>query len=379
MRATCSMEKIRVLIVDDSAVVRRVLSDLLQADPHIEVVGMAGNGESGLLKIQQLNPDVVTLDMEMPIMDGIQTLREIRKTYAKLPVIMFSTLTERGSAATMDALSLGASDYVTKPSHSGSVLESSEKIRDELIPKIKALCRSKFPAIVDPLPKHIPEVFVPKPVRPRRDKVEVEVLCIGVSTGGPNALAELIPALGRDFPVPVVIVQHMPALFTKLLAERLAVMSGLKCREGVENQVIKAGEVWIAPGGFHMEVERAREGVILKLQQNAPENSCRPAVDVLFRTVAKAYGAKTLSVVLTGMGQDGMKGCEVIRAEGGQVLIQDEASSVVWGMPGAVHAAGLADKVLPLNELALEILRRVRTALPSPTPRPASNSSTFTL
>lgn len=373
------MEKIRVLIVDDSAVVRRVLSDLLEAEPHIEVVGMAGNGESALLKIQQLNPDVVTLDMEMPIMDGIQTLREIRKTNAKMPVIMFSTLTERGSAATMDALSLGASDYVTKPSHSGSVLESSEKIREELIPKIKALCRAKFPFLADPPPKNIPEVFVPKPVRPRRDKVEVEVLCIGVSTGGPNALAELIPALGRDFPVPVVIVQHMPALFTKLLAERLAVISGLKCREGVDNQVIKAGEVWIAPGGSHMEVERVREGVILKLQQNPPENSCRPAVDVLFRTVAKAYGPRALSVVLTGMGQDGMKGCEAIRAEGGQVLIQDEASSVVWGMPGAVHAAGLADKVLPLKELAQEILRRVQTVRPMVAPKPASNSSTFTL
>lgn len=209
--------------------------------------------------------------------------------------------------------------------------------------------------------------------------MEFEVLCIGVSTGGPNALAELIPALGRNFPIPVVIVQHMPALFTKLLAERLGMISGLKCKEGIEGQVIGPGEVWIAPGGFHMELERVKQGVMIKLQQDPPENSCRPAVDVLFRSVAKVYGSKVLSVVLTGMGQDGMKGCGTIRDEGGQVFIQDEASSVVWGMPGAVHAAGFADKVLPLKDLAQEINRCVGIVQPTDVPKPGSVSSTFKL
>lgn len=375
------MGKIRVLVVDDSAVIRRILSDIMTADPNIEVVGMAGDGEMALAKMKQLNPDVVTLDMEMPVLDGLGTLREIRKINTKLPVIMFSTLTERGSCATMDALALGASDYVAKPANVGSVLESSGRIRDELIPKIKALCRAKFPDLSEPSSptRSIPEVFIRKPPRPRRDKMGFEVLCIGVSTGGPNALAELIPGLGRNFPIPVVIVQHMPALFTKLLAERLGMISGLKCKEGIDGQVIGPGEVWIAPGGFHMELERVKQGVMIKLQQDPPENSCRPAVDVLFRSVAKVYGSKVLSVVLTGMGQDGMKGCGTIRDEGGQVFIQDEASSVVWGMPGAVHAAGFADKVLPLKDLAQEINRCVGIVQPTDVPKPGSVSSTFKL
>jgi two-component system chemotaxis response regulator CheB len=178
-----------------------------------------------------------------------------------------------------------------------------------------------------------------------------------------------MPALGKNFPVPVVIVQHMPPLFTRLLAERLGAISGFKCQEGSAGQLLLPGQLWVAPGGFHMETERVRDGVILQLNEERPENSCRPAVDVLFRSVAKTYGSKVLSVILTGMGQDGLKGCETIAAAGGQVLVQDEATSVVWGMPGAVSAAGLADKVLPIKELAPEILRRIQanpttTALP---------------
>ena len=354
------MDKIRVLIVDDSAVIRRLLSDLLKEDPQLEVVGMAGNGEIALPKIQQLHPDIVTLDMEMPVMDGIETLKALRKSHPKLPVIMFSTLTERGSSATLDALSLGASDYVTKPANVGSVIEGMERIREELIPKIKALCRRK-----DITQVGVPATFAPvaRPLRVPRTfntSAGVDVLAIGVSTGGPNALAELLPALGKNFPVPVVIVQHMPPLFTRLLAERLGNISGFRCQEGSAGQLLKPGQVWVAPGGFHMETERVRDGVILQLNEEKPENSCRPAVDVLFRSVAKVYGSKVLAVVLTGMGQDGLKGCEVIQAAGGQILAQDEASSVVWGMPGAVSNAGLAEKVLPVKELAVEILKRVQ-------------------
>jgi two-component system chemotaxis response regulator CheB len=366
------MDKIRVFIVDDSAVIRRLLSDLLKDDPQIEVVGMAGNGELALPKIQQLHPDLVTLDMEMPVMDGIETLKALRKTHPKLPIVMFSTLTERGSSATMDALSLGASDYVTKPANVGSVIEGMGKIREELIPKIKALCGRKGPAVAEPVAQPRPEPRFPRAARGSVAAGGVDILAIGVSTGGPNALAELMPALGKNFPVPVVIVQHMPPLFTRLLAERLGAISGFKCREGSEGQLLLPGQLWVAPGGFHMLTERVRDGVVLHLNEERPENSCRPAVDVLFRSVAKCYGSKVLSVVLTGMGQDGLKGCEAIAASGGQILAQDEASSVVWGMPGAVSNAGLADKILPLKELAPEILRRLQTGAPAkPFPPPS--------
>lgn len=363
------MDKIRVLIVDDSAVIRRLLSDMLKDDPQIEVVGIAANGEIALSKVQQLHPDIVTLDMEMPVMDGLETLKALRKTNQKVPIIMFSTLTERGSSATLDALSLGASDYVTKPANVGSVIEGMSRIREELIPKIKALCKRKNPA----LPAVSSTATVPQ--RPQRVLPSarssagaggVEVLAIGVSTGGPNALAELMPALGKDFPVPVVIVQHMPPLFTRLLAERLGSISGFRCQEGSQGQLIRPGQAWVAPGGFHMETERVRDGVMLTLNEEKPENSCRPAVDVLFRSVTKCYGSKVLAVVLTGMGQDGLKGCEVVHAAGGQILAQDEATSVVWGMPGAVSQAGLAEKILPLKELAAEILKRVHAGTPSP-------------
>lgn len=369
------MDKIRVLIVDDSAVIRRLLSDLLKEDPQIEVVGMAGNGELALPKVQQLHPDLVTLDMEMPVMDGIETLKALRKTHPKLPIVMFSTLTERGSSATMDALSLGASDYVTKPANVGSVIEGMERIREELIPKIKALCGRKVPTTPTPVAQPRPEPRFPRVARSTGTAAGIDILAIGVSTGGPNALAELMPALGKNFPVPVVIVQHMPPLFTRLLAERLGAISGFRCQEGSEGQLLRPGQLWVAPGGFHMVTERVRDGVILHLNEERPENSCRPAVDVLFRSVAKCYGSKVLSVVLTGMGQDGLKGCEAIAAAGGQVLAQDEVSSVVWGMPGAVSNAGLADKVLPLKELAPEILKRVQAGASSaPFPPPPKSA-----
>ena len=368
------MNKIRVLLVDDSAVIRRLLTDTLANDPDIEVVGMAGNGEIALAKIEQLKPDVITLDIEMPVMDGLATLKALRKIHPKLPVIMFSTLTERGSTATMDALALGASDYVAKPANVGGVLAGMDKIRDDLIPKIKALCH-RAPPIKQVMQALAPVSRVPR--TPGSAASGVDILAVGVSTGGPNALAEFVPALGRRFPVPIVIVQHMPPLFTRLLAERLAVVSGIVCKEGFEGAVLKPGELWIAPGGMHMEVEKTGAIYRLRLTEDPPENSCRPAVDVLFRSVAKAYGSKTIAVVLTGMGQDGMRGAEHIRAAGGQILVQDEASSVVWGMPGAVANAGLAEKILPLKELAAEVVSRVSNApkIPADTSRVAPGAS----
>jgi two-component system chemotaxis response regulator CheB len=353
------MAKIRVLIVDDSVVIRRLVTDLLSGDPVLEVVGAAAHGRIALEKIPQVNPDVITLDVEMPEMDGLQTLKAIRKSYPRLPVIMFSTVTDRGAAVTLDALASGASDYVTKPSNVGSTTAAMARIREELIPKIKALA-GQSDAVRPKLP--IPIGSASKPhvkMTPgaRRDR-PLEIVAIGVSTGGPNALAELLPAIPADFPVPIVIVQHMPPIFTRLLAERLNAKSKIAVVEAAGEDELEPGKAWIAPGNFHMVLEKTRSGSRIKLQQEPPENSCRPAVDVLFRSVAEIYGAASLGVILTGMGHDGLRGCEVINDGGGQVLAQDQATSIVWGMPGFVAEAGLADKVLPLDQVAAEIVRR---------------------
>ena len=347
------MTAIRILVVDDSVVIRRLLSDTLSGDRALEVVGTASDGRIALAKISLLKPDLVTLDIEMPVMDGLEALRTIRKLYPKLPVIMFSTLTERGAAATLDALSLGASDYATKPSNTGSPAVALERIRIELIPKIKALC-SISPLKLLPLPRTRPALRVRA-----RSNARIEIVAIGTSTGGPNALAEVLPRIPNDFPVPIVVVQHMPPIFTRLLAERLASRSAIPVEEGRAGAVLEPGHAWIAPGNFHMKVIRAGLGWSLNLNQGAQENSCRPAVDVLFRSVAVAYGANVLGVVMTGMGSDGVLGAQDIRDAGGDVIIQDEASSVVWGMPGLVHASGLDDAAYPLDHLAAEITRRV--------------------
>lgn len=357
------MKKIRALVVDDAVVVRRMVSDVLAEDPAIEVVGTAANGRIGLQKITQVNPDIVTLDVEMPDMDGLQTLKAIRLTHPTLPVIMFSTLTARGAAETLDALSLGASDYVTKPANVGSVALAQQRIRDELIPKVKALCKHAEAAPTAPAIERPKAVVVPiASVRPAaaapRPAANVEVVTIGVSTGGPNALAVLLPMLPKAFPVPIVLVQHMPPMFTKLLAERLDSQCNVHVVEAAGGETLEPGCVYIAPGNFHMVVQRKGTSVVTALNQLPPENSCRPAVDPLFRSVSQVYGAHVLGVVLTGMGQDGLRGAEDIRAAGGQVLAQDEASSVVWGMPGSVAKANLADRILPLQQMAGELIRR---------------------
>ena len=347
------MAPIRILIVDDSVVIRRLLSDTLSGDPALEVVATASDGRIALAKISLLKPDLITLDIEMPVMNGLETLVEIRKLYPKLPVIMFSTLTERGAAATLDALALGASDYATKPSNTGSPAVAIERIRTELIHKIKALC-GVVTLNLPPLPGFRPAVKV----RLRSD-ARIEIVAIGTSTGGPNALTALLPQLPADFPVPIVIVQHMPPLFTRLLAERLNTLARLEVQEGNAGQKLQRGQVWIAPGDHHMTVIRKGTEFVLGINHDPQENSCRPAVDVLFRSVAQTYGANALAVVLTGMGADGTRGSADIREAGGEVIAQDEASSVVWGMPGNVVAANLADHIYPLGGIAPEVVRRV--------------------
>jgi two-component system chemotaxis response regulator CheB len=334
-------------------VIRRLLSDALASDPAIEIVGSAPNGRIALAKIPQVNPDLVTLDIEMPEMDGLLTIQALRKSYPKLPVIMFSTLTQKGAVATLNALSYGANDYVTKPANVGSVTAAIQNVRQDLIPKIKALCR--FPGEIAKPASAPPAASAPPTLVPRRPSVPPQVIAIGVSTGGPNALTQVFRDLPGDLPTPVVIVQHMPPVFTRHLAERLDAISPLTVREATPGAMLRPGEALLAAGDFHLALARVATGVVARLHQAPPENSCRPAVDVLFRSVAEIYGPGALAIVMTGMGQDGKRGATDIREAGGRVLAQDEASSVVWGMPGAVVQAGLADETLPLSKIALRL------------------------
>jgi two-component system chemotaxis response regulator CheB len=370
---------ISVLVVDDSVVIRRLITDALAEDPQIRVVATAPNGKVALAKIELLKPDLITLDIEMPIMDGITTLRELRRRWPRLPVIMFSTLTASGATATLDALAAGASDYVTKPANVGSIAQSMRSVREQLIPRIHALCARpsgrrppaapaapsgglaggllRRPAPPSPLVR--PAATAAPGLRPMPPRAgRVEVIAVGCSTGGPDALSKVLQALPASLPVPIVVVQHMPAVFTKMFADRLDRGSKLTVTEAVEGVPLKAGHVYIAPGDLHLEVVRRANGVYTHLHSGPPENFCRPAVDPLFRSVAQAYGGNVLALVLTGMGQDGKRGCEVLRGAGAEVVAQDEATSVVWGMPGAVTTAGLASVVLALPDIAAHLISR---------------------
>jgi two-component system chemotaxis response regulator CheB len=490
---------IRILIVDDSVVIRKLLTQTLAEAPGLEIVGTASLGKIALTKIPECHPDVVILDVEMPEMDGIETLRRIRKISPRLPVIMFSTKTERGAAATIEALTSGASDYVAKPSNVGNVLLAMTRVREELVPKIHALTgRMREPrvrptplptAIAQPAPMPAP-VAAPVPVRPKPTpappdagpltsfgaalpppsaavaamlgtvpnaspfaaprpttfagtaavpvisrtqtntatqplrppaspssppvvpttvviptattssipttttaslpklavlpparprgptgplvtasqfriprqigpRPPIEIVAIGASTGGPNALAILLGQMPADLAVPIVVVQHMLAAFTRHFAERLASQSPLRIVEATAGDPLLPGHVYIARGDHHLLVERRQGRPVIVTNQDKLENFCRPAVDVLFRSVAQTYGASALAVVLTGMGHDGLLGAGAIREAGGDVMVQDEASSVVWGMPGFVVRAGLANHIMPLDQIGPEVRRRV--------------------
>ena len=360
---------ISVLVVDDSVVVRRMIVDALANEPGIQVVGTAADGKIALAKIDQLRPDLVTLDIEMPVMDGLEALRRLRKTHPRLPVIMFSTLTARGAVATLDALAAGASDYVTKPANVGSVSNSTRTIREQLVPRIHVLGgKGKTPA-----PSRVPASLArpSAPSGPARvaatSGVAPKVIAIGASTGGPDALARLFGAIQANLPVPILVVQHMPPVFTKMFAERLDRQSRLRVMEAADGVAIEPGAVYIAPGDRHMLVVQRGTDVVVRLNDAPPENSCRPAVDVLFRSVARIYGRSTLAAVLTGMGQDGRRGGVELQGVGAEVIAQDEQSSVVWGMPGAIVNNGLANAVLPLNEIPSYVISRVaqsRTSRP---------------
>lgn len=349
---------IRVLIVDDSVVVRQMISDALRNDPEIEVVALAPNGRVALEKIPQCKPDIITLDLEMPEMDGLTLLDELRKQQSRLPVIVFSTLTERGAKAALDALSRGATDYVCKPSGSRSIQATLERIRAELIPKLHALVRRDQGAGTTRVAAAAARTAATRLAGPAPSE-RIDAVVIGVSTGGPSALAEVIPHLPRELPAPILIVQHMPPVFTQVLAQRLNGTSLLKVREAVHRDRLEAGSVYIAPGDYHMRVAgSAREGWIT-LDQQPPENGCRPAVDALFASAAPIYGPNLLAIVLTGVGHDGTKGAQHVRRLGGTVWVQDEATSIAWGMPSSVLEAGAAQRALPLSQLSKAIVEAV--------------------
>ena len=352
--------RIRVLIVDDSAVMRSLLRSVILSDPGLEVAGTAADGASALESLRLERPDLILLDVEMPVMDGLVTLREVRARDHTMPVIMCSSLTQRGARVTIEALASGASDYVAKPTGQAGRESAMRALAQELIPKIRALTGHLQARPATAVAPRTVLAMPPAPPPSPRAPVKPLVLAIGVSTGGPAALDMLLPELPAGFPLPVLIVQHMPEVFTRLLAERLSRRCALPVSEAAEGMPASAGCIYIARGNWHMEaLSAARPGApaTVHLTQGPPENHCRPSVDTLFRSAARVYGSGVLAVVLTGMGYDGLAGSRVICEQGGSVLAQDQATSTVWGMPGAVAQAGLAYKVLPLAAIAPEILR----------------------
>jgi two-component system chemotaxis response regulator CheB len=338
------------LIVDDSVVIRQIISDALRGDPSVEIAGTAQNGRVALEKLLTTPVDVIILDLEMPEMDGLATLVELGKRASKTPVVVFSTLTERGATATIEALSRGASDYLCKPSGQKNIKVTMEKIREELIPKIHALhARGSGKSFRAKLPPAAPPVNLSMPPG------QVQLIVIAVSTGGPAALADVIPRLPANLTQPVLVVQHMPATFTRVLAQRLDGTSKLRVHEATDKQRIASGHVYIAPGDFHMRVSGNAREAWLALDQGPSENGCRPAADPLFQSAVQVFGSAVLGLVLTGLGHDGTKGAGAIRKAGGHVWVQDEASSTVWGMPGSVVQAGFSTRILPLAGIAKAI------------------------
>ncbi|QWC84735.1 chemotaxis-specific protein-glutamate methyltransferase CheB [Nocardioidaceae bacterium] len=352
---------IRVVVVDDSTAIRRVVCAVLRSDPQITVVGQAEDGMQALEVVARERPDVVTLDVEMPRMDGLATLRRLRTDNPRLPVVMFSSLTEQGAATTVTALTSGASDYVQKPAGGGAVTASMAAVREQLLPKVRALgVRREVAVLAGAVSASVPADVQGGGAGAKAARRQPEVVVVGCSTGGPDALSLLLRDLPADLGVPVLVVQHMPAVFTTLLAERLGRVCPLPVREAVDGEELSAGQVTLAPGDFHLRVSRRAGHARLHLDQEPPVHFCRPAVDPTLESVAAAYGPRALAVVLTGMGSDGAAGARAVAAAGGSVLAQDEDSSVVWGMPGAVVAAGAADEVLPLASMAARIGQLVR-------------------
>lgn len=379
----------RVLVIDDSAVARGLMTRWVEEDADLTLVGAAVDGEQGLAKATELQPDLIVLDVEMPKMDGLAALPLLLKAVPRCRVVMASTLTRRGGEVTIRALSMGAADYASKPQ--AGRLAGAEEFRRDLLTKLKALA----PRPIPPVPTQTAVAPSPTPAAPTgrtftapppsaapakkayapvaqppmsrgatpRHSGRPEIIAIGSSTGGPQALRDVIGAIPADVRAPIVIAQHMPALFTKILAEHLTKASKLVCKEAEDKERLKAGCVYVAPGDFHMTIRKDAAGYYAVLDQTPPINFCRPAVDPLFQSVAEVTRGAALGIILTGMGHDGREGARTLRNAGGTILAQDEPSSIVWGMPGAVAEAGLADEILSLADMGPGIVRRAKGGL----------------
>lgn len=352
------------MLCDDSATVRAAMTRMLEADPDITVVSRVGNGQAALAAMADAKPDVVLLDLEMPVMDGMTALPLLLKQDPALTVIVASALTQRGAAATMAAMRAGAADYMPKPNAARGGI-SDESFRSELLAKIKGWARMRRRKSAPPLARPAPAQYTPPPQQQRSVTMAAapaaiagkpRIVAIGCSTGGPQALAALVKRLSKPLPVPIVVVQHMPAGFTAMLADHLNRLGGPPCSEAQDGETLQAGHLYIAPGDRHLLVSTQGDALVTKLTSDPPENFCRPAVDPMFRSLASALGGRILAVILTGMGQDGLLGAKAINQQGGTILAQDEASSVVWGMPGAVARAGLAQTLAPPEALGDRLL-----------------------
>lgn len=378
-QTTAGGSPIRVMVVDDSAVIRGLISRMLEADPEIEVVASVGNGQLAVnqLERQAGDIDVIILDIEMPVMDGLTALPLLMKADPNIKVIMASTLTKRNAEISLRALSAGATEYVPKPSTARELSGGENDFRRELLDKVKSLGAIHHATTGRPITNRAAPVAKPRPAaktpsgvatgdKPQRweikheDKVTLrkagiskpDILAIGSSTGGPQALFEFLKGLPVSINLPIVLTQHMPATFTSILAEHITRMTGWPCSEAKDGDLIQAGKILLAPGDFHMVVALKGAQRVVKLNQDAPENFCRPAVDPMLRSVVDVYAGRVLTVILTGMGNDGAKGAQHVIDAGGTVIAQDEKTSVVWGMPGAVASAGFCSAVLPIGELA---------------------------
>ena len=374
---------IQVMICDDSSVMRRLISAALNNEPDINVVCEATNGREACEKVADAKPHAVIMDIEMPEMDGVDAVKSIRRTHPRLPIIMFSSLTSRGAEATLDSIAAGATDFVTKPASVGHVSAGLKQLRLELIPKIRHCvagaarkmikpventsqdCKSDLPATkkTSPTNQEKSSKSVDTSIRDitSTSRGPVDAIAIGVSTGGPQALQKLLLSITKKPTLPILIVQHMPPMFTGLLAERLGKESGFHVREACDGDQVVPGEILIAPGDYHMRVSKSGSSKIIKLGQDPPLNSCRPAVDPLFESMADCYGGKALGIVMTGMGKDGESGARAMKKKGARIIAQDQHSSVVWGMPRIVVENGLADDVMNVEQIACAITKNCST------------------
>ncbi|MEM8747193.1 MAG: chemotaxis response regulator protein-glutamate methylesterase [Actinomycetota bacterium] len=348
----------KILLVDDSIVIRGMLSRFIDAESDLEVVSTAANGSIGVQKVDKYRPDLVVLDVEMPVMTGLEALKAIRQNHPTLPIIMFSTLTGRGATTTLDALSAGASDYALKPTASGATSDALNQVRDELITKIRALVgarRSRATARPatrsTPSASHAPVSYAQR----SSQRASVDAVVIGSSTGGPAALERVLHDIERPLDVPAFIVQHMPENFTRALAERLDRKTVHRVVEAEPGMTAEPGTFYVAAGGRHLRLRKRSVSVVLEVYDAPPINSCRPSVDPLFSSAAEIYGRHALTVMLTGMGADGTDGTRRLADAGADVLAQDEATSTVWGMPRSVVEAGLATEILPLDAIGPRI------------------------